>query len=410
VVGLRRIAVVVLAAFCLQANAQAEPAAPQAKRTMRIQVLGPEGKPLPKTAIHASVWTKEPFKANRNYICDENGQTTIQLPQSIDILRIWARSGNLVPLFAQWWPEQIPDRKIPDEFTFHMTPGTTIGGPVRDENAKPIENVRVQVRLSKGTGIDEPENPVPTTWLATGIDARFTNAEGRWKLENVPEGGDVKLMLSHRDYSSDYDWGAMQDEQGVTMEQLRNETAVIVMRRGIPVTGTVRDAEGKPVKQALVVWGDDPYQQEGKQETYTDSQGVYRFPPLRPAPTTLTVVAEGWAPDMKKVGVSRDNPSFDFQLQRGAKMKFIFVDRDGNPIPEVYVSIAGWRDAKSLYNHKHPNVVDSKIPRQADKDGIYEWTWAPKDQVTYQFYAEGLPHQQERKFYADDAEHVITLP
>jgi hypothetical protein len=74
-------------------------------------------------------------------------------------------------------------------------------------------------------------------------------------------------MLSHRDYSSDYDWGAMQDEQGVTMEQLRNETAVIVMRRGIPVTGTVRDAEGKPVKQALVVWGDDPYQQEGKQET-----------------------------------------------------------------------------------------------------------------------------------------------
>jgi protocatechuate 3,4-dioxygenase beta subunit len=182
------------------------------------------------------------------------------------------------------------------------------------------------------------------------------------------------------------------------------------MRRGIPVSGTVTDAEGKPLKEALVVWGDDPYFQEGKQETYTDSRGVYRFPPLKPGPTTLTVVAEGWAPELKKVEIAGDSATVDFQLQRGATIKFAFVDRDGKPIPEVYVSIAGWRDAKSLYNHKHPNVLESKIPRQADKNGIYEWSWAPKDHVAYQFGKEGLPYLEPRKFYADDAEHVITLP
>jgi beta-lactamase regulating signal transducer with metallopeptidase domain len=380
------------------------------KRTMKIQVLGPDGKPVAKAAIQVAVWTKEPFKHNTYYRTDTDGRTTIALPQSIDILRIWARSGNLVPLFAHWWPEMIPTRaEIPAEFTFRMQQGTTIGGVVRDEQGKPIKNVGVQVALTQGVGVQEIENPVPDEWLAEGIAARRTDADGRWRLDNVPKGADVRLMLTHRDYTSDYQWAAMQKEQGVTMEALRDQTAVIVMQRGIPITGTVTDVDGKPLADALVVWGDDPYLQPGRQEVRTDRQGMFRFQPLPAGPITLTVVAEGWAPEMKKVEVTSANPPVDFQLSRGLTMRFEFVDRNGQPIPNVYVGITEWRGKKSLYNHKHPEVLDSKIPRQADKNGVYEWTWAPRDQVHYWFESDGSP-PTDRQFYADDQTHVITLP
>ena len=57
-------------------------------------------------------------------------------------------------------------------------------------------------------------------------------------------------------------------------------------------------------------------------------------------------------------------------------------------MPNVGVGIHGWRGGQSLYNYKHPNVVDSHVPVQADANGIYEWTWAPDDAVTYGFSTE----------------------
>ncbi len=39
--------------------------------------------------------------------------------------------------------------------------------------------------------------------------------------------------------------------------------------------------------------------------------------------------------------------------------------------------IAKWRGGESLYNHRHPNVLDTHIPGQADENGLYRWSWAP---------------------------------
>ena len=41
-----------------------------ARRLICVRVVGPEGKPMAKVKIHAGVWTKEPFKANRDYVTD----------------------------------------------------------------------------------------------------------------------------------------------------------------------------------------------------------------------------------------------------------------------------------------------------------------------------------------------------
>jgi hypothetical protein len=53
-------------------------------------------------------------------------------------------------------------------------------------------------------------------------------------------------------------------------------------------------------------------------------------------------------------------------------------------------------------------VLDTKIPRRADKHGVYEWSWAPEDPVSYTFYKEGFRAVQNRALLAGD-EHIIEL-
>src|SRR5262249_32984103 len=75
-------------------------AAKTAARTLRVTVLGPDERPLAGARIHASVWTKEPFKANRDFVCDANGKATVELPKTMDILRLWASKERHASLFA----------------------------------------------------------------------------------------------------------------------------------------------------------------------------------------------------------------------------------------------------------------------------------------------------------------------
>jgi uncharacterized GH25 family protein len=147
-----------------------------------------------------------------------------------------------------------------------------------------------------------------------------------------------------------------------------------------------------------------------QQEVLTDQNGVYRFPPLLDGQVTVTVVAEGWVPEMCKLTVARDITPLDFQLRRGKTLRIKFVDRAGLPVPNVGVGIESWRGGKSLYNYKHPNVVDSHIPRQADASGVYEWSWAPDDAVTYFFGTKDIGTVSGVAIKADDQEHVQTLP
>jgi uncharacterized GH25 family protein len=380
--------------------------------TMRIRVLGPDDKPIAGTKIHVSAsWTKKPVIQNKDYVCDANGESVVELPKTLDLLRLWARKDGFVPLFAHW--EQNDPEPIPKQFTFKLTKGTIIGGFVKNEDGQPIANAKVEVSCSTPDG--EEKRTLVTRWLAEEDGARTTDAQGQWTLDNVPKGDDidVSIRVSHPEYVSDMTWGGMQGMQNVTLASLRQQKGTIVMYRGIAVTGTVTNPDGKPVAGAVVAWGDDPYGQTSsvlsRLEVRTDDKGIYKLPPLPPLTMTVTVIAEGFSPDLRKITISRENPKTDFKLKPGKKLRLKFIDGTDKPIPRVYVGIEGWRGCKSLYNQVHPNVLDTKIPRQADKNGIYEWTWAPSDEVFYNFSKEGYEAIESKGITADGAEHEIRM-
>ncbi len=401
------------------AKANSDTAAPSPrseKQTIRVRVELPGGKPAVGAKIHASIWSNEPAYRNRDYVCDGSGAVVVALPQSLDILRLWARLDGYVPLFANWWQPGLEGRMapvtgdVPKEFTFKLIPGTAIGGLVKDEEGKPIPRVKVEVMLASPR--EQPDKrPIYDTWLAWGDAARTTDAQGRWTLDNVPPGEnvEVRIKLTHPDFISDYRWGMMQSIEKVTMASLRQQTAALVMARGIRVSGTLTDPSGKPVSGAVVAWGDDPYGMQGSQEVRTDGRGVYRFAPLPPGRMRITVMAQRWSPEMKGINITFDNPPVDFQLKAGKTLRLRFVDDTGVAVPGVSVTISGWRGAKSLYNHKHPNVLDTKIPAAADKSGVYEWSWAPEDEVESSFYKQGYRDTRSRLVTADGSEHEIRL-
>ncbi len=376
-----------------------------------IHVVDADGQPVRGARIFANLVAKGKI-INQRLVSDPQGQAYLELPDSITSLKVWARKAGYVPLFAHWWPEEQDDADhLPPEFTYQLQSGTVMGGVVRDEDGKPIGGAKVEVMY------DRPEvreaihkRPIFDSWLAEDESARITDEEGRWTIDNVPPGDDVRvrIKLSHPDYIDDASWGGLQKEQQIKSAALRAQTAEIVMPRGIVVSGTVTDPQGKPVAEALVIWGDRPYWQEGSQEVRTDNDGAYRFGPLPPGPMRVTVVAKRWMPELRKITIEPDLPPLDFQLKRGQKLRIQFVDRAGNAVPDVIVGIRSWRGGESLYNTKYPYVLGTNIPTRADQDGIYQWTWAPDDPVTYGFYKTGFAVGRV-KIAADESEHRVTL-
>ena len=381
--------------------------------TLQIRVVDASGKAVPEAKIFASIWTKEKaFKSNRKYKCDDRGQAIIELPATLEIIRVWASHDGYAPMFGQLWPQAANGHPpLPKEFTYSLNKGTTMGGVIRNDEGQPIAGAKVEVRYESG-GADFGA-PAPTgydDWLADNEDAKITDANGRWSLDNVPPGKGVvvRVKLSHSDYVNDTDWGGLQKEQGVTPDELRDKSATLVMHRGYVVKGRVTDPDDKPVKNAVVIWGDDPYFQEGSQEVRSDDGGNYHFPPLATGPMRITVAAQGWMPQMKKIEIAASLPAVDFKLQPGKKLLIKFVDATGKPIPKVGVVVDTWRGAKSIYTHRHPNVVNLQIPDVADNDGIYEWTWAPDDSVEYRFGKQGFA-TTTASVVAGSQEHVQIL-
>jgi beta-lactamase regulating signal transducer with metallopeptidase domain/thiol-disulfide isomerase/thioredoxin len=379
------------------------------KRTMKVHVLGPDGQPMPGVRIHRSVWTRKlGARGNLDVVTDDQGQVLLEVPEGIYIWRLWARASGYVPLFADWEKAENPEQNLPAEFTFRLDRGTTIGGTVHDPDGKPIKGVAVEVMLQRGG--EKEGRTGPDMWLAEGSAAARTDTEGRWTLDNVPPGLSLQLRLriAHPDYISDSEWGGLQEQQGVGLKELRTRKAMITMRAGLVAAGTVIDPQGKPVTGAVVVRGDHPYMEWGSQEVLTDENGHYRLPPLASGSLNITVIAQGWMPTIRTVEIKSGMSPFDFRLEPGKELKIRFLDDAGKPVPGVGVIIDQWRGGESLYNHRHPNVIDTRIPDRADQDGRYVWSWAPGDAVTYRFFKDGIA-EQKAKLTANGSEQSVSL-
>ncbi len=161
----------------------------------------------------------------------------------------------------------------------------------------------------------------------------------------------------------------------------------------VVVRGRVTDPDGKPVKGALLVWETTQGQQRENRDkaARTDKDGRYSSPPLPPMKGSITVISEGYAPDMKPVDFATEK-EVDFSLEKGKTLQIRVVDQNGEPIPNVGVTIDAppfqtWRVGANIFNGSAEYSYNprSGIPFQTDKNGLYRWTWAPADAIGFSF-------------------------
>ena len=116
----------------------------------------------------------------------------------------------------------------------------------------------------------------------------------------------------------------------------------------------------------------------------TDADGRFRLPAARPDSNNADNHRRRLSASVAQNQPRTRLPSQDFRMRR--ENRFVCKDRrrQQQAGARCSVSIKGWKGSQSLestQNPNHPKLPDTKIPKRADVNGVWEWTSAPDDPV-----------------------------
>ena len=133
--------------------------------------------------------------------------------------------------------------------------GKLEGTVVDAQTGEPVGGVEVRIGESEPKPSEEqldalharlqndPREILSEGWPRDG-DVR-TNASGVFEVENYPE-GEHDIVFAHPSYVSDR-------RPGITIESGDSLSLNIILRKGLDVSGTIRNSAGQPIERALVV-------------------------------------------------------------------------------------------------------------------------------------------------------------
>lgn len=365
---------------------------PPEKRPLVLHVVDEAtGDPIEGATVRARA---NDFKAAGQ--TDAKGVCALDVPTSSSgYYTAYVRKSGFTSIGFEWRDDggREVEALIPAEHTVSLSKGTTIGGVVHDESGAPIADASVFVSIL--IAVDElPKDGKPWPEVRN-IEAK-TDAEGRWRCDVVPPKLDDNLALwfKHPDFASEELYGRAVP----SVEKLRDQTAVVAMRKGITVEGQVLAADGEPIVGAKVGQGDSKFVEPAYPTTTTDDEGKFRFDHSQPGPMILTVQAKGHAPDLRRITVAPDLGPVDFALEPAKRIHGRIVDQQGNPVAGAFVALSSWRGC---------NTIDFRV--DTDQDGRFAWDDAPADEVLFGVGKEGYRYVREKALRASEGEATITL-
>ncbi|KPJ52406.1 MAG: hypothetical protein AMS16_06410, partial [Planctomycetes bacterium DG_58] len=362
-------------------------------------------KPVADGQLRIWYWRRDgKASARRNMRTDEDGRARIGLPDGkLRSLSIIVKKEHLTPL-SVGWERRGEHVEIPATFTVELSPGTLIGGTIRNEAGEPITGARVLVSCL-GTYALRPAT-VPHVRPYLNRYETQTDEAGHWRCDIAPEEFRLAhIQLKHPEYVSDH-WGpvpATEDEPIYPAQKpnaLRELSSVIVMKRGTPVTGVVLDEDGDPIQGATIHWS-SAWRQHPIRRTETDEEGRFRLGRLDERKITVFVNPRDLAPDFKDIEVKIGLEPIEFRLKPGRTLRGRVVDADGKPLPNVLVQPGRWRGRSSVFLH---------YPR-TDEEGRFVCPNMPSGEILFRFSQKGPKGLTREKvpLVASDEEHVVTL-
>jgi protocatechuate 3,4-dioxygenase beta subunit/peroxiredoxin len=383
--------IAVLALFAIARPAAAQPK-DDALHTLTFLVVDKEtGQPIPDLPLSVRLDNGESHTST-----DDQGKATINYLADQKYLGVTARPDGYVPITVAWQSYQGKD-PIPDSYTLKMEKGTSIGGIIQDEAGKPISGVKVYLIIGRASERRDATGgrPRETVGAAYNFNVR-TDDQGKWRYDAAPkELAPPNIRLEHPDYLNDDYFGST---PAPPLPKLRDMTGVMVMKKGISVSGRVLDIDGQPIAGAEIAQGRDRFGSNFP-TTKTDGSGSYQFPQVRPnSELVLTVRAKTYAPDVKSLQTGNEPMEVDFKLEPGRVITGRVVDVTGKGIPGVMIATDTWRGFRSLM-----------VRLNTDKDGRFTWREAPADEVLTDFLKQGYSDLRQVPIKPSDQDVVITL-
>ncbi len=348
------------------ADAQQDGATAREVGTVFFRVVDRSTKqPLPGVSLTVSI----NGKVRSQHVTDESGRLVIPLPGGkIDRLSVTARKDGLAPMKVQLRGSGAAEREIPRTYALAMGPATSIGGIVRDDLGQPIEGVWVtipEVSLLEG-GREIPD--------LAGVSAR-TDREGRWHIDLIPADfdlGDLQFTFSREGFLSEVDSSRYQPK--ATPEQLRSRSGVMVLARGVSISGRVLNQEGRPIAGASVGLG----RRDWNRKTKTDDLGRFEFAAAAAAESLFTVEASGFAPEVRSVLLRDGLPPFEFRLGSGRAIRGSVADSQGRPLADANIAVDSRNGLQNL-----------NWRTKSDAAGRFAWDTAPTFRVFLSAWKEG---------------------
>jgi ABC-type phosphate transport system substrate-binding protein len=363
-------------------GAAAQQSTPEQDATLDLLVVRKDtGQPLAGVPLNIRTAQQE-----RRVLTDERGHCKVALPQQQPrSISITARADGFVPKLVHWGARRSPPT-IPPSYTLVLEPAISIGGIVQDESGNPIEGVKIEFSY------DAPQSALeqPVLW----DQPAKTDANGRWRSDLMPANLDkLFIRLEHPDYLSD----ETVDERPLPpAEKLRDMTAVFVMKKGLSVSGVVRDEQGRPVAGALVAQGTTRHGRSPS--TSTDADGRFRFGGASAEEMILTVQADGYGPALKQLSAQEITKPIEFRLGPGHLLCAMLVDQLGRPVAGADVYAGTWRGFHTL-----------TWQAQTDVEGRVCWSNAPPDEVLISVSKNGYLQIDDVAVTASERECVVTL-
>ncbi|MCG8649902.1 MAG: M56 family metallopeptidase, partial [Pirellulales bacterium] len=350
------------------------------------------------------------------YNGDEKGEFFAELPSRVPrYCYLKVRANRYTPMRGFWAnrSSKTPD-ELPEQLTFRMTRGITVGGVVVNEKQQPVAGATVLF----SAGSRQPEQRIEQSFYQ---EKYVTDEQGRWQCPIAPrEMNSGSINVNHPDYARvTSSWSVRQ-----AIDQLKAQQYQWTLKDSFVIRGTVTDPDGAPVEGAHLAVGTlNNYDPDGP-FAVTDAQGRYEFrrigssspadDPSRIFQMTVTVLRVGLAPQMavvpgtgqRALGTSNwEQRTLDFQLDKGKPLTIRVTDADGKPVEKVWIFPSAWRDDTTGLTvlRKHG------IPEYSDSNGVWQWETAPAEEVIeYDILGRGFMDIRDKKLVAGQ-EYAIKL-